>query len=67
VPSRQVAGWLYDECGHVWAEVLVPDEGWRQFDPTAGLECGSEYVPYLATEQGELPMVYLSDVRVDVK
>jgi hypothetical protein len=64
VPSRQVLGWLHGQEGHVWAEVLIEDKGWRQVDPTAGMGCDSRYVPFVATETGAMPMVYTSAVRV---
>lgn len=66
VPCRQVAGWVYRGEGHVWAEVLVEGRGWVQVDPTAGAACGSDYLPYLASEDGEMPLLYLSPVKIDV-
>lgn len=64
VPSRQVMGWLPNEGGHLWAEVLLEGEGWRQVDPTAGLGCDLRYVPYVASEDGRVPLVYVSAVTV---
>jgi hypothetical protein len=66
IPCRQVAGWLYGAEGHIWAEVLMAGQGWVQVDPTAGMPCGSDYIPYLVSEDGELPLVYLSAVRIEV-
>ncbi len=66
VPSRQVGGWLYGQSGHVWAEYLVGGKGWKQVDPTAGMACGSDYIPYLTTEDGEWPLVYVAPVRIEV-
>ncbi len=60
VPCRQVGGWLYEQCGHIWAEVLIKGKGWLQVDATGGMACGSDYIPYLTTEDGEMPFVYLS-------
>lgn len=60
IPCRQVAGWLYEQSGHVWAEVLVEGKGWQQVDPTAGMACGSDYIPWLTTETGAMPILYLS-------
>lgn len=60
VPARQVAGWLFERTGHVWAEVYVQGEGWQQVDPTAGMACGSDYIPLFTTEDGEMPVLYLS-------
>lgn len=64
VPSRQVLGWLHGQSGHVWAEVLIEGKGWRQVDPTAGMGCDSRYVPFVATENGVMPLVYTSAVRL---
>ena len=66
VPSRQVAGWLHERCGHVWAEVLLDGQGWQQVDPTAGMACGSDYIPYLTSDSGDMPIVYLSAPRIEV-
>lgn len=65
VPSRQVAGWWYERSGHVWAEVLIDDAGWLAVDPTAGLATGSDHVPIVVSELGEMPLVYASDVRLE--
>jgi hypothetical protein len=64
VPARQVGGWLYEQSGHVWAEVYYP-EGWQAYDPTLGMECGSDYVAYLASEDGRWPLAYVSEVAVE--
>lgn len=44
IPSRYVSGYLYDEPGetrhfadnatHAWVECMLPNAGWRSFDPT---------------------------------
>lgn len=62
VPCRQVAGWLYGASGHVWAEYFVDNKGWRQVDPTGGgsLKCGIYHIPLFTSEDGEMPIVYLS-------
>lgn len=62
VPCRQVAGWLYGSCGHVWAEVLMDGKGWHQVDPTGGgkLPCGIYHIPYFTTETGDMPILYVS-------
>ena len=62
VPSRQVAGWLYASSGHVWAEYYREGEGWQQVDPTGGgqLPCGIYHIPYFTSEDGEMPIVYVS-------
>ena len=66
VPCRQVGGWLYEQCGHIWAEVLIEGKGWLQVDATGGMACGSDYISYLTTEDGEMPFVYLSMPRIDI-
>ncbi len=66
IPCRQVGGWLYGQCGHIWAEVLIDGKGWQQVDPTGGMACGSDYVPYLTTETGEMPMLYLTMPRIEI-
>jgi transglutaminase-like putative cysteine protease len=69
VPSRQVLGWLdgVGGGGHIWAEVLIAGEGWRQVDPQAGMGCDTRYVPYVASEDGRIPFVYISAVDIKVK
>jgi transglutaminase-like putative cysteine protease len=67
VPSRQVLGWLHGQSGHVWAEVLLDGEGWRQVDPTAGMGCDCRYIPYIASEAGKMPIVYTSAVDIRLK
>jgi transglutaminase-like putative cysteine protease len=67
VPTRQVLGWLYGQSGHVWAEVLIAGKGWRQVDPTAGMGCDSRYVPFVASEDGRMTLVYLSPVQITPK
>lgn len=64
LPSRQVYGWLYPVEGHIWAEVLIDGKGWRQVDPQAGAGCDSRYVPFIASENGTMPVVYTSAVRI---
>ena len=66
VPCRQVLGWLHHESGHVWAEVLISGEGWRQVDPTGATWCGSDYIPLLSTEDGEISLLYVSRVNIEV-
>lgn len=68
VPCRQVAGWFYGLSGHVWAEYFRAGRGWQQVDPTGGglLACGIYHVPYFTTEDGALPILYLSMPRIEV-
>ena len=66
VPSRQVAGWLYGSSGHVWAEYYSDQRGWQQVDPTGGgkLKCGLYHIPYFTSEDGNMPIVYLSMPKI---
>jgi len=66
VPCRQVAGWLYGAEGHIWAEVLLDDGKWHQVDPTGGgvLACGIYHVAYLTSEDGRMPLLYLSQPQI---
>jgi len=67
IPSRQVAGWLYGQSGHIWAEVLVENNQWRQVDPTGGgiVECGIYHIAYLTSEDGKMPILYLSQPKIE--
>lgn len=66
VPCRQVGGWLAGVSGHVWAEYVDEDGVWRQVDPSAGMACGSDYVPWVSSDDGSWPLVYASAVTVEV-
>ena len=67
VPSRQVAGWLYGSSGHVWAEFYHEGKGWQQVDPTGGgqLRCGLYHIAYFTSEDGEMPILYLSMPKIE--
>lgn len=69
VPSRQVAGWLYGSSGHVWAEYHEKGKGWRQVDATGGglLPCGIYHIPYFTTEDGEMPILYVSMPKIEAE
>jgi transglutaminase-like putative cysteine protease len=69
VPSRQVAGWLYGSSGHVWAEYYREGKGWQQVDPTGGgeLPCGIYHIAYFTSEDGEMPIVYLSTPQIEAQ
>jgi transglutaminase/protease-like cytokinesis protein 3 len=68
VPCRQVAGWLYGTSGHVWAEILVDGKHWQQVDPTGSgkLKCGIYHIPYFATEDGNMPIQYVSIPKIEI-
>ena len=65
IRSRQVVGWLYGSSGHAWAEVVIGN-AWRQMDPTTGTFCGSDYIPLVISEDGTIPFVYVSAVKIEV-
>ncbi len=68
VPSRQVAGWFYGSSGHVWAEFYREGrKGWQQVDPTGGgkLPCGIYHIPYFTSEDGEMPILYVSMPKIE--
>lgn len=67
VPARQVLGWLDESEGHVWAEVLIPGQGWWQVDPTAGAPATPRYVPFFSSEDGSVPFVYVSMPKVKAR
>jgi hypothetical protein len=68
VPCRQVGGWLYGTSGHIWAEYLDGDNGWKQVDPTGGgkLRCGIYHIPYFTSESGEMPILYVSMPKIEI-
>lgn len=68
VPARQVAGWLYGSGGHVWAEWRDPRRGWVPVDPTGGtaITCGIYHIAYFTTEDGEMPIVYVSMPKIEI-
>jgi transglutaminase-like putative cysteine protease len=68
VPARQVAGWLYGSSGHVWAEFYRDGKGWQQVDPTGGgmLLCGIYHIPYFTSDDGRMPVLYLSLPNIEV-
>jgi hypothetical protein len=67
VPSRQVAGWFYGSSGHVWAEFYREGKGWQHVDPTGGgkLRCGIYHIPYFTSEDGEMPVLYVSMPKIE--
>ncbi len=72
IPARQLAGWLYEKggvnSGHAWAEVFLEDHGWMPVDAVArSLQIPNYYIPYFATDDGKLPVVYLSRPKTFVE
>ncbi|MBN2138511.1 MAG: transglutaminase domain-containing protein [Sedimentisphaerales bacterium] len=67
IPAREVAGWFYAQSAHFWAEVLLEDRGWQQVDPTGGgiVKCGIYHIPLVTTEDGSMPLVYLSEPAIE--
>lgn len=69
IPARQLAGWLYNKgkinAGHAWVEVFLIGYGWIPMDAVRkSLQIPDYYGPYFATDNGKLPVVYLSVPRV---
>ncbi|HEX7401467.1 MAG TPA: transglutaminase-like domain-containing protein, partial [candidate division Zixibacteria bacterium] len=69
IPARQLGGWLYRKgkisVGHAWAEVFLKNYGWIPIDALRrSLRIPDYYIPYFATDDGRLPVVYLSKPRV---
>jgi transglutaminase-like putative cysteine protease len=54
IPARYRTGYIYtgddyenklqSEASHAWAELYVPEVGWRGFDPTNGCLAGEDHV-----------------------
>lgn len=63
IPARQVFGWLHRGEGHVWSEVLL-DDHWLQVDATTGYACGSHYIPLIVSQDGAMPLVYVSSIKI---
>ncbi len=67
VPAREVGGWLADQdSGHIWAQAYIDGEGWVSVDTTGDhVGAGPDYVPFFATANGAMPIVYVDmpDVR----
>lgn len=68
VPARQVGGWLFGTSGHVWAEWHDARRGWIPVDPTGGgiLPCGIYHIAYFTSEDGEMPVLYLSIPKIEI-
>jgi hypothetical protein len=63
IPCRQVYGWLDKQSGHVWAEIMIKGNI-IAYDPTAGLQTTSDYIPFAVSDEGDIPFVYLSSVKI---
>jgi len=69
IPARQLGGWLYKKgkinAGHAWAEVFLRNYGWIPMDALRkSLSMPDYYIPNFATDDGKLPVVYLSKPKV---
>jgi hypothetical protein len=68
LPARQISGWLAGPqgSGHIWSQVWLEGEGWVDVDTTSDrIGAGEEYVPFRCTEDGEMPVLYVSMPEVD--
>lgn len=68
LPARQLSGWLArpDGCGHIWSQAWLSGEGWVDVDTTARrIGADDEYVPFRCTEDGEMPVLYVSMPEVE--
>lgn len=65
LPARQVYGWLSDSEGHVWCDILINGQ-WQMVDPTTGTACGTDYIPFCVSTDGELPWIYAGNVTISV-
>jgi transglutaminase-like putative cysteine protease len=52
----------------VWAEFYREGKGWQQVDPTGGglLRSGIYHIPYFTSEDGEMPILYVSMPKVEL-
>ncbi len=66
IPARQIAGWVpIIKSGHVWTEIRLRDEGWIGVDATTTwLGTSQDYIPIYATDDGAMPIVYLTMPRI---
>ncbi len=63
IPARQVQGWLFESEGHIWPEVAI-DGKWIAIDPSVGLRCGSDYIPFSKSMDGETSFIFTSRVKI---
>ncbi len=65
LPARQVAGWVYGQSGHIWAEVYILNQGWISLDATAAvLGVSDDYIPFFILNTGKMPAVYWDIPRI---
>jgi len=67
IPARQIAGWRYGRQYRFWAEIWIDGRGWVAVDPMTGGTCGSDYVGWILSNDGQIPLVYLSDIKVEIE
>jgi hypothetical protein len=68
LPARQFSGWLAGPqgSGHIWSQAWLSGEGWVDVDTTNDrIGAGEEYVPFRCTEDGEMPVLYVSMPEVE--
>ncbi len=68
LPTRQVSGWLAGPqgSGHIWSQVWLEDEGWVDVDTTAkSVGADERYLPFRCTEDGEMPVLYVSMPEIE--
>ncbi len=63
IPARQVHGWLFESEGHIWPEVAMEGK-WIAIDPSVGLRCGSDYIPFSKSIDGETSFIFASLVKL---
>jgi hypothetical protein len=68
LPARQLSGWLAgpDGSGHIWSQAWISGEGWVDVDTTNNrIGADDRYVPFRCTEDGEMPVLYVSMPEVE--
>jgi len=69
IPARQVGGWLVAaSAGHVWSQVYLDGKGWVGVDCTSDrVGTSSGYLPFFATLDGAMPILYVKMPVVEEK
>ena len=67
IPARQIAGWLNNNGGHIWAQVYLPEEGWVSVDPTGSwLGTSNDYIPFVISENGKMSILYWENPQIEI-